>query len=112
MIDEITKEYTHNLAKEIDNEMYNFLDKNGYHLERGNVQQILDLKEKLAREDKQVRVESAIVGKKINGEHLEAIMHSMIFFDSIRHPLKRKDVENMIVESYAKKHLLDKENKE
>lgn len=104
MIEDITSK----VAEEIDNKMYNFLEENGYTLERGNVQQILDLKEKLAREDKQVRVESTIVGEKINGEHLEAIMHSIIFFDSISHPLKRKDVENMIVESYAKKHLLDK----
>lgn len=111
MIEDIMKEYTSNVAKETDNKMYNFLEENGYFLERGNVQQILELKEKLAKEDKQVRVESAIVDEKINGEHLETIMHSMIFFDSISHPLKRKDVENMIVESYARKHLLDKEKK-
>lgn len=90
MIEDIVKEYTSKVAEEIDNRMYNFLEENGYALERGNVQQILDLKEKLAREDKQVRVESAIVGEKINEEHLETIMHSMIFFDSISHPLKKK----------------------
>lgn len=111
MIEDIMKEYTSNVAKEIDNKMYNFLEENSYFLERGNVQQILELKEKLAKEDKQVRVESAIVGEKINGEHLEAIMHSVIFFDSISHPLNRENVEKMIAESYARKHLLDKENK-
>lgn len=76
MIEDITSK----AAEEVDNKMYNFLEENGYILERGNVQQILDLKEKLAREDKQVRVESTIVGEKINGEYLEAITHSIIFF--------------------------------
>ena len=108
MIEGIVREYASKVAEEIDNQVYNFLEENGYILERGNIKQILDLKEKLAKEDKQVRAESAIVGIKLEGERIEAIRHSMIFFDSISHPLKRENVEKMIVESYARKHLLDK----
>ena len=109
MIEDIMKEYTNNISKETDREMYDFLEENGYILERGNIQQILDLKEKFAKEDKQVRVESAIVGAKLEENHLEQIINTIFFFDSLSHPLKREDVEKMIVDDYAKKHLLDKE---
>ena len=55
------------------------------------------------KEDKQVRVESAIVGAKLEENHLEQIINTIFFFDSLSHPLKEKeDVEKMIVDDYAK----------
>lgn len=110
--EDITKEYTSKVAKEIDNKMYDFLDENGYTLERGNVQQILDLKEKLAKEDKQVRAESDIVGYKIYDDHLELISHAIFFFDSISHPLKRKYVKEMIVDDYVRRNNVQDKNKD
>ena len=104
MIDDIIKEYTSNVAKEIDSRMYDFLEENGYVLERGNVKQILELKEKLAKEDKQVRVESGVVGNELCDEGLKIITNYIFFFDSISNPIGRKDVEMMIVNDWIRRN--------
>lgn len=103
MMSEIIEKYIENLAKDTDNKMYEFLEKNGYKLERNNVQQILDLKNKLAEEDKQVRVETVIVDVKKEGENIQIITHSLFFFDSIKHPLDPENVRKMIIDDYRKK---------
>ncbi len=103
MMSEIIKQYAENLAKDTDSKMYEFLEENGYKLERNNIQQIIDLKNKLAEEDKQVRVESVIVDEKNEGQNIQIITHSLFFFDSIKHPLDTNYVRQMIIDDYRRK---------
>lgn len=91
------------VAKKIDDEMYNFLEKEGYHLERGNVQQILELKEKLAKEDKQVRVGVSHIENKMHKDgSVEIIVSRFFFIDSLSHPINKEDIEKMVRKKYVK----------
>ena len=106
MLDELMNEYKKQIAQKIDDNMYEFLEKNGYHLERNNVQQIIELRDKLAKEDKQIRCETTIVARQIE-EPYKIITHGLIFFDSISHPLNKEQVEELVLKDYYSKNNLE-----
>lgn len=95
----IMEQMARETAKQVDNEMYDFLEKNGYNLERGNVEQIIELRDELAKEDKQVRAEARIVEQNF-GEEYKIKSHGLIFFDSVSNPLTYDQVTEMILKSY------------
>lgn len=95
----LIEEYSKQLAKEIDDELYKFLEENDYYLEKGNVDQIIKLRNDLAKEDKQIRCESTVVSQSLEDPYKIKI-HSLIFFDSISHPLSKEQVEELILKSY------------
>ncbi len=85
--------------------MYDFLEENGYCLERGNAKQIIKLRDELAKKDKQLRVE--YLNTEIKGDNKNIIQTNyVIFFDSLSHPLSKDEVENLI----RKEHGLKKED--
>ena len=106
MFEPVMSTYIKGLAKEIDDKMYKFLEDNGYYLERNNVEQIIKLRDELAKEDKQIRCETAIVSFSIN-EPYEVKTHGLIFFDSISTPLSKDEVDKLILEDYYKKNKLE-----
>lgn len=91
-----------NITQKIDDKLYEFLEDNGYHIERNNAEQVIELKDKLAKEDKQIRWEAAIVGINLT-KQCEYILHSLIFFDSISNPLSEEKVRELIINDYYKK---------
>lgn len=100
MIEEITQLF----ARQIDNDMYDFLEENGYCLERGNTKQIVKLKDELARQDKQLRIE--YLDTKIKKDNKNYIRTDyVIFFDSLSNPLSKDEVDELI----RKEHDLKKE---
>ena len=101
MLDELIRQ----MSKEMDNYMYAFLEKNGYHLERNNVEQIIKLKNELAKEDKQIRCETTVVAHHLN-EPYKIITHGLIFFDSISNPLSDEQVKELILKDYYKKEMI------
>ena len=105
MLDELMNEYARQMSKKIDNDMYVFLEKNGYHLERNNVEQIIKLKNELAKEDKQIRCETTVVVQHLN-EPYKIITHGLIFFDSISNPLSDEQVKELILKDYYKKEMI------
>lgn len=105
MLDELMNEYARQMSKKIDNDMYVFLEKNGYHLERNNVEQIIKLKNELAKEDKQIRYETTVVAQHLN-EPYKIITHGLIFFDSISNPLSDEQVKELILKDYYKKEMI------
>lgn len=108
IIDDIRDEYSKQIAKKLDDNMYEFLEKNGYYLERNNVEQIIKLRDELAKEDKQIRYETTIVAQQIE-EPYEIIIHGLIFFDSISHPLDKEQVKEIILKDYYNKNNLESE---
>ena len=84
---EMKEEITKQLIAQIDNDMYDFLEENGYCLERGNAKQIIKLRDELAQLDKQVRIECLDVRMK-NENSIKN--HYVIFFDSLSHPLSKE----------------------
>ena len=90
------------IAEEMDNRMYDWLEEQGIHLERNNLERIIELRDKLAKEDTQIRCESMIVETSIN-DPFEVKTHGIIFFDRISKPLDREQVEEMILKSYELK---------
>ena len=100
MIEEITQLF----ARQIDNDMYDFLEENGYCLERGNTKQIVKLKDELARQDKQLRIE--YLDTKIEKDNKNYIRTDyVIFFDRLSNPLSKDEVDELI----RKEHDLKKE---
>lgn len=80
-------------CKSLDKEIYKFLKQNGYDLEENNIEQLLTLKERLAFQDKQLRVE--YISNDIHnndGQKISYTSHYVIFFDSISHPLTREEI--------------------
>ena len=100
-MDEIMETCTKQMVEKMDDEMYKFLDKNGYHLERGNIHQIKQLRDKLATKDIQVRCETMVVACQLY-EPYNIKTHGLIFFDSISCPRTREQVEELILEDYYK----------
>ena len=87
------------IASKLDCEMYKFLEKNGYQIERNNIEQLTKLRDELAKEDKQIRVETRII-EQCFGEELFVRHHELVFFDSISNPLNDDQVTEMILKSY------------
>ena len=108
MLEPVMTTHIKGLAKEIDNKMYKFLEDNGYYLERNNVEQIIKLRDELAKEDKQIRCETTIVSFNIN-EPYEVKTHGLIFFDSISNPLSKEEVDELILKDYYKKNNIDEQ---
>ena len=90
VIEEIAKQS----ASKLDKEVYKFLKQNGYDLEENNIEQILKLKEQLAKKDRQLRIEH--LEDEIhsnNGIKINYTFHYVIFFDSISHPMSIEEIK-------------------
>lgn len=96
------EEYTKQFIEQLDNDMYDFLEENGYCLERGNAKQITKLRDELAKQDKQLRVE--YLDTKITKDNKNYIRTNyVIFFDSLSHPLSKSEINNLIRKEHGSK---------
>ena len=100
-MDGFIKEFTRQIAEKIDDQIYEFLEKNGYHLERGNIQQIEQLRDELASKDIQIRCETFTFSYPFD-ENYNYKAHTVIFFDSISTPRDTQQVRNLILEDFYK----------
>lgn len=100
MLEEFIRSNAKKVAADLDNRMYEWLEEQGIHLERGNVEQIIALRDKLAAEDKQIRCETAVVDFIQEEDSYKCITKSLIFYDSLSNPLTRDAVEDLIKRSY------------
>ena len=90
VIEEIAKQS----ASKLDKEMYKFLKQNGYDLEENNIEQILKLKEQLAKKDRQLRLEhldDEIYS--VNEKRISYKTSYVIFFDSLSHPMSIEEIK-------------------
>lgn len=90
ILEEIVKGH----GRKIDKEVYKLLRQNGYDIEENNIEQILVLKERLAQQDKQLRIEH--LDDEIYSGNEKQISYKtsyVIFFDSLSHPMAIEEVK-------------------
>ena len=104
-IKSFTDEYIKYISKEIDNNLIEFLNKNGYQVEQPlNIQNLENIKEQLIKEDKFIDYLYIQNNFEVNDDNSFGIKCVIVpFFNRISNPLTEKD-KDILREEWIKKH--------
>lgn len=109
MIDKYICERAKKVAKEMDEMIFKFLRDNGYQVDdNATPDEVLKLNEELAKEDKQVRYETIFIPI-YNEDKYGCDIYGTAFFDSVKKPLNKEKVEELLMRKYLEEKERDKE---